>query len=81
MSSSKVKDRVPTLLEYAQKEGRTTCRVCQLSIEIRRQIGRPASEQGISRGQQVRWLQLVSGVEIMMNELIAHVNERHDEGN
>lgn len=70
--------RVPTLLEFTRAEKRAACRVCQLPVEIRGQIGRAASEKKITQDQQIKWIALVTGRKITVEELKQHVGARHD---
>lgn len=67
-----------SLVEFVRAKKRANCSVCKLSVEIRGQLGRTASEKKISREQQVEWIKMVSGVTITIDELNAHVNGRHD---
>ncbi len=77
MSTKAVKD-VPTLAEFIKAKKRIGCSVCKLPVEIRAQIGRAASEKHISRDLQVEWVSLVAGHPITSEELMQHVNGRHD---
>ena len=76
--STKMQKAIPTLAEFIKIKRREGCRVCKLPVEIRAQIGRPASEKKISRDLQVEWVSLVSGQTITLEELMQHVSGRHD---
>lgn len=67
-----------TLVDFVKAKRRENCRACKLPVDIRGQIGRPASEKKISREQQIEWVTLVTGVTLTMEEFNAHVNGRHD---
>lgn len=70
--------RTPTLDEFVKAKKKEKCKVCKLPVEVRGQLGRPASEKHISREQQIEWIALVTGVKITLEELQAHVTGRHD---
>lgn len=67
-----------SLVDFARAEKRKNCRVCKFPIEVRSQLGRAASEKKISQDQQVKWLELVTGTKITLDELRQHVAGRHD---
>lgn len=67
-----------TLVDFVKAKRRENCRVCKLSVEVRGQIGRPASAKNISRDQQIEWVALVTGVKLTLEEFNQHVNGRHD---
>lgn len=73
----KLKQNV-SLTDFVKAKRREGCKVCKLPVEVRGQIGRPASEKHISRDQQIEWIKLVTGQIITVEELNAHVNGRHD---
>ena len=76
--SAKKGSKIPTLVEFAKNKKRANCSVCKLPVEVRGQIGRPASEKKISRDQQIEWIRLVTGVKIAVEDLNSHVSGRHD---
>lgn len=67
-----------TLVAFVKAKRRENCQVCKLPVEIRGQLGRPASEKHISRDQQIEWVELATGVKLTLEEFNAHVNGRHD---
>lgn len=71
-------EKVPTLVEFAKLKKKESCRVCKLPVEIRGQIGKPASEKRIPQDQQIEWVKLATGVTITVEELKQHVSGRHD---
>lgn len=75
---SKTDKAKQTLVEFAKAEKRAACRVCKLSVDIRGQLGRSASEKRIPIDQQLKWLELVTGEKITLEELKQHTNGRHD---
>jgi len=76
--ATKGKKPVMTLAEFSREERKKNCPVCKLPAEIRGQLGKPASEKKISRDQQVRWVQVVTGVTVSVEDLNKHNNGRHD---
>ena len=67
-----------SLVDFVKLKRKENCKICKMPVEVRGQIGKPASEKHISRDQQVEWLKLVTGVEVTVEDLNAHVNGRHD---
>lgn len=67
-----------SLVEFVRAEKRANCRICKLPVEIRGQLGRTATEKKIVYDQQVRWLNMVTGMKITAEELTKHTNGRHD---
>lgn len=75
---AKQKRTIIPLTTFVQVEKRSTCKVCKLPVEVRGQIGRPASEKKIPAETQLRWIKQVMGVTITVEELRSHVTGRHD---
>jgi hypothetical protein len=67
-----------SLTDFVKAEKRANCNVCKLPVEVRGQLGRPASEKKISREQQVKWIYAVTGKTITLEELNSHNNGKHD---
>lgn len=67
-----------SLKDFVKMEKRAACRVCKLPVEIRGQLGRPASDQRIPMEQQIKWLELVTGEKFTVEELKQHAGGRHD---
>jgi len=57
---------------------RALCPVCKLDKGVRDQLAE-ASAQGITRKEQVAWLEDVIGVRLTSAQLNAHFSGRHDE--
>jgi hypothetical protein len=78
MAKSTFKKQDLTLEQFVKAEKRAKCRVCKFPIEVRSQIGRSASEKKISQDQQIKWIELITGQKITIEELKQHVSGRHD---
>lgn len=75
---SKPQEKIPTLAEFEKLKKKENCRVCKLPVEIRGQIGKPASEKRIPQDHQIEWIKLATGTAITVEELKQHVSGRHD---
>lgn len=68
-----------TLEQFMRAKQRKACKVCALAPEIQAQLGKPASDRGFSRADQVEWLNGAVNAEITRRELDDHINRRHAE--
>lgn len=66
-----------TLVDFARKERRRDCAVCQLPAEIRTQM-LAASDRKIKRAVVMDWLKQVHGVAITDEALTVHYSGHHD---
>jgi hypothetical protein len=63
-----------------KERNKRECKVCQLPDGVRSQLGKPASEKGFSRPDQLQWLREACGqTQITMQMLAKHLNGRHEE--
>ena len=77
---SKPKKDSPDLAAFMRAKLRKECVICQLPAAVRSQLGRPASRKDFTRQDQLDWLhEAVGAKHITMNQLVAHLNGRHDE--
>lgn len=78
MTAKAERKPIPTLVEFIKAKKRENCRVCKLPIQVRSQLGKPASEKKISRDEQIAWVEVATGVKITHEELTQHITGRHD---
>ena len=74
--------KIIALLDHAREkrldQRRAMCQVCKLDQGVRDQLAE-ASAQGITRKEQVAWLEDVVGARLTTAQLNAHFSGRHDE--
>ena len=75
-------ERVMALVDHAREKRldmkRALCPVCKLDRGVRDQLAE-ASAQGITRKEQVAWLEDIVGVRLSVSQVNAHFAGRHDE--
>lgn len=75
-------ERVMALVDHAREKRldmkRALCPVCKLDRGVRDQLAE-ASAQGITRKEQVAWLEDIVGVRLNVSQVNAHFAGRHDE--
>lgn len=67
-----------SLVDYARKQRRSDCSVCQLPTAVREQM-RDASDRKIRRSVVLAWLREVHGSSVTDVELTAHYSGKHDQ--
>jgi hypothetical protein len=68
-----------SLKNYMRAKVRANCLICQLSPEIRAQLGRAATDRGFSRTDQAEWLRTAVGAsEVTLEILAQHLGRGHD---
>lgn len=68
-----------TLEAFIRAQKQRDCPVCALPLEVRRQLGHPATERGFSRMDQLRWLREGCGaVKVTAEILNKHLSAKHD---
>ena len=67
-----------SLSEFMRAKAKQKCAVCKLPVSIRAQLGRPASEQGFTRPEQVEWLLACGYKDVDLDILNKHLSARHD---
>lgn len=71
--------QLTSLATFMKDRARAGCAVCCLPVEVRRQLGRPASKRGFTREDQVEWLRTVCGESAITVEILAtHLTSKHD---
>lgn len=69
-----------SLAEFMRQKAKGACLICRLPADIQAQLGKPASDKGYSRVDQVEWLRAVCGArEVTIEILTKHLNGRHYE--
>lgn len=73
----------PSLAEFAREKRmdvrRASCPICaHLDADVRQQLAE-ASAQGITRKEQMAWLEEVFGLRVTTHQLSAHFQGRHDD--
>ena len=66
-----------TLVDFARKQRRAYCAVCQLPEEVRGQLRR-ASDRKISRVTVIAWLLEVQGISMTSDAMTTHYSGHHD---
>ena len=79
LTSAKKNEATPqTLEEFMREKQRRDCKVCALPQDITAQLGKPASDRGFSRDDQVEWLAVVApNAKVSRTDLDTHMNRRH----
>ena len=82
MAEQETGRQIMALLDHAREkrldQRRAMCQVCKLDQGVRDQLAE-ASAQGITRKEQVAWLEDVIGVRLTTPQLNTHFSGRHDE--
>lgn len=77
--SETVPAKPQSLTEFVRAKAKKDCPVCALPVEVRAQIGRPATDKGITRREQAEWLRTVCGATRVTEEVLnAHLTAKHD---
>lgn len=66
-----------SLVEFARKQRRADCAVCNLPDDIRHQL-RSASSKKISRATVLEWLEEVHGILLHGDQMTTHTSGHHD---
>lgn len=73
------KTKAPSLTEFMREKARKGCIICALPLEVRMQLGKPATERGFTRPDQAEWLRQACGVTgVTLDILNKHLSSRHD---
>ena len=82
MAKTETEGRVMALVDHVRErrldQKRALCPVCKLDRSVRDQLAE-ASAQGITRKEQVAWLEEVIGVRLTTPQLNTHFSGRHDD--
>ena len=70
-------DKGLSLLDYARKQRRRDCAVCNLPADIREQMA-GASEKKIRRAVVLSWLADAHGISISTTDMTTHSSGHHD---
>lgn len=70
-------DKGLSLVDYARKQRRADCAVCQLPDELRAQI-KQASDKKINRDTVIAWLEEVNKIRLTRDQMTTHYSGHHD---